>query len=203
MMFVYFKSKAVEKVEEVLHKEEEEEVEEIVEKKKSIRRRKPGFVPPEGSTVQNTIIESNTNKNVTATSQPSITGGLWTDDDLLELIKLVKKYPGGTPDRWEHIAEALYRSVPEVTYMANKMKNNAYRMPSQEEEPIEQMKVKEKTRGGKLGSNQDTPISNWSQTQQRAFEDALSIYTKGAADRWDRIADCVPEKTKVNLLLLN
>lgn len=196
LIFRYFKSKAIEKVEEVLQKEEPV-VEEVIDKKRTVRRRKPGFVPPEGSAHEVTYTE-NKNSNQTYTPVlPPVSGGLWTDDDLSDLIKLVKKYPGGTPDRWERIAECLGRSVSEVTYMANKMKNNAYKLPSHEEEEMDQPKIKEKTRGGKLGVNTETPPSNWSQIQQKALEDALSSYPKGVLDRWDRIAECVPDKTKV------
>lgn len=63
-----------------------------------------------------------------------ISGGLWTDDDLAELVRLVKKYPGGSAERWERIAECMCRSVPEVTHMAAKLKENCYKIPGQEPE---------------------------------------------------------------------
>ncbi len=53
--------------------------------------------------------------------------GPWTDEDLTELAKLMKKYPVGTTERWEKIAEALNRSVTEVTHFARKLKDNAFR----------------------------------------------------------------------------
>lgn len=53
--------------------------------------------------------------------KPVLSGGLWTDDDMLELIKLVKKYPSGTSERWDKIAEAMNRTVTEVTHMAKKV----------------------------------------------------------------------------------
>lgn len=68
-----------------------------------------------------------------------ISGGLWTDDDLAELVRLVKKYPGGSAERWERIAETMGRSVPEVTHMAAKLKENCYKIPGQEAaEPVVQ-----------------------------------------------------------------
>lgn len=39
----------------------------------------------------------------------------------------MKKYPTGTPERWEKIADALNRSVAEVTHFAKKVKENAFR----------------------------------------------------------------------------
>lgn len=56
-----------------------------------------------------------------------ITRGLWTDEDLTELAKYMKKYPVGTTERWEKIAEALDRTVVEVTHFARKLKDNAFR----------------------------------------------------------------------------
>lgn len=38
----------------------------------------------------------------------------------------------------------------------------------------------------------------WSQQQQHLLEQALNKYPKGTADRWDLIAEMIPDKTKVN-----
>jgi len=51
---------------------------------------------------------------------------MWTDDDLGKLTKLVKKYPGGTSERWEKIAAVLERLPWEVTKMAQKIKTHSY-----------------------------------------------------------------------------
>ena len=77
-----------------------------------------------------------------------------------------------------------------------------------EEEKAERRK--EKTRGGKNLKNiaepdsqengeKQIPGSNgWTQKQQKSLETALSVYTKGSSERWERIAKAVPEKTKVH-----
>lgn len=36
----------------------------------------------------------------------------------------------------------------------------------------------------------------WTQSQQKLLELALQQYPKGASDRWDKIAKCVPSKSK-------
>ncbi|XP_053625209.1 dnaJ homolog subfamily C member 1 [Plodia interpunctella] len=129
-----------------------------------------------------------------APSPPVISGGLWTDDDLAELVRLVKKYPGGSSERWERIAEAMGRAVPEVTHMAAKLKENCYKLPGQEASeppPLEPVK-KVKTR-----KTEEVPAGNWSQSQQKALETALAKHPKGGAgDRWQKIAAAVPGKTK-------
>ncbi len=142
---------------------------------------------------------------VSSEKTPVVSGGLWTDDDILTLVKLVKKHPAGEPERWVKIAFAMNRTVPEVTHMANKIKDNDFRLPNENEEPqIEEEPKKVKTKGGKLGSRivNDEATSekgcSWTQTQQKALEMALNKYTKKAAgDRWEKIASCVPGKSKV------
>merc|ERR1712013_482388 len=34
---------------------------------------------------------------------------MWTDDDLVELARLIKKIPGGSTERWERIADIMER----------------------------------------------------------------------------------------------
>lgn len=64
--------------------------------------------------------------------RPAQSGGLWTDEDIEKLIKMVKKYPAGTLERWEKIADAMERSVQEVTHMAQRVKEDGYRSPNLE-----------------------------------------------------------------------
>jgi len=54
---------------------------------------------------------------------------MWTDDDLVELARLIKKIPGGSTDRWERIADIMERYPDEVTKMAGKIKNNPSIVP--------------------------------------------------------------------------
>uniref|UniRef100_A0A672FVE5 DnaJ homolog subfamily C member 1 n=1 Tax=Salarias fasciatus TaxID=181472 RepID=A0A672FVE5_SALFA len=48
----------------------------------------------------------------------------WTEDDLSLLSRLMVKFPGGTPGRWEKIAHELGRSVTDVTTKVKQMKDN-------------------------------------------------------------------------------
>nr|CAG4642730.1 EOG090X0BHG [Evadne anonyx] len=156
-----------------------------------------------------------------ATVKPKrLNTGMWTDDDLNDLAKFMKKYPTGTTERWEKIAEALNRSIGEVTHFAKKVKNQGFKPPSENESQEEHMseeekaeKKKEKTRGGKnlksiaepeneeKGEVQIPGSTGWSQKQQKSLETALSIYTKGSSERWERIAKAVPDKTKEECML--
>lgn len=88
---------------------------------RGLRRRK--FVVPDGPTFEAVPVENGREKEeASSRNQPApLAGGLWTDEDLIDLVQLINKHPGGTPGRWEVIAESLGRSVPEVTFMANKV----------------------------------------------------------------------------------
>lgn len=125
--------------------------------------------------------------------KPTVSGGLWTDDDLLELIRLVNKHPGGTPDRWDKIAEAMGRSVTEVAHMARKIKDEGLKPGETAEDAVaEERPKKQKTR-----VENTEPMTKWSQEQQTALEAALIKYPKSTSvDRWKKIASCVEGKSK-------
>ncbi|KAK5604437.1 hypothetical protein CRENBAI_017211 [Crenichthys baileyi] len=48
----------------------------------------------------------------------------WTEDELSLLSRLMVKFPGGTPGRWEKIAQELGRSVSAVTAKVKQVKDN-------------------------------------------------------------------------------
>ncbi|TDG43635.1 hypothetical protein AWZ03_009935 [Drosophila navojoa] len=146
------------------------------------------------------------------TQKTTVSGGFWTDEDLTELIRLVKKYPGGAGSRWNTIAESMNRTVQEVTFMAAKMKENGYRIPGQSDSVAEHIvqESQEAVRKEKIKKATPTvneksmliPETNWTQDQQRALEAAIVKYRKTAGgDRWVKIANSVPEKTKEECLV--
>ncbi|NXU48601.1 DNJC1 protein, partial [Turnix velox] len=57
----------------------------------------------------------------------------------------------------------------------------------QEEESDDETRKREKSRA---------PEELWTQNQQKLLEMALQQYPKGTSDRWDKIAKCVPGKSK-------
>ncbi|XP_031175029.1 dnaJ homolog subfamily C member 1 isoform X2 [Sander lucioperca] len=48
----------------------------------------------------------------------------WTDEEISLLSRLMVKFPGGTPGRWEKIAHELGRSVSDVTTKVKQVKDN-------------------------------------------------------------------------------
>jgi len=165
-----------------------------------VRRRKVPYKIPEINDYTMVNGESRSKVSIETNDLPAVSGGLWTDEDLYELSQMVNKFPAGTSDRWQKVAKAMHRPVPEVAYMANKMKENGYKVPTPGEtvDPITLEPKKIKTR-----ATEDSESSEnlWTQVQQKALENALMKFPKGSTDnRWDKISKCVPNKTKVSIL---
>lgn len=122
----------------------------------------------------------------------------------MELTRLAKKYPNGTLSRWELIAEHMNRSVQEVTFMAARLKEPAHRPTDSVAETI----VREATKKAKKSATIETEDNKstltevtWTQEQQKLFETAIVKYLKtSAGDRWQKIANTVPGKTKEECL---
>nr|XP_043871046.1 dnaJ homolog subfamily C member 1 isoform X2 [Solea senegalensis] len=53
----------------------------------------------------------------------------WSEDELSLLSRLMVKFPGGTPGRWEKIAHELGRSVSDVTTKVKQVKDNVSHTP--------------------------------------------------------------------------
>lgn len=188
--------------EELMKKLEAERIQIKVERKEGLRRRKEQQsktlerTDEELAAYSATIIKHKGNEDI-KTKLP-ISGGLWTDDDLIELTRLTKKYPGGTVDRWEIISEAMGRNVSEVTFMAYKLKDNVYQKPGETEKIMENInKEISKKIKTKAADSAALAEKGWSQEQQKALEAAIQKYPKGGnEDRWMKIANSVPGKTK-------
>jgi len=70
-------------------------------------------------------------------------------------------------------------------------------------ESVEEVSAEEKPKKIKTRSENTVSTVEWSQEQQRALEAALTKYPKGTSvDRWEKIANCVEGKTKVQLFIL-
>jgi DnaJ family protein C protein 1 len=149
----YQEEKVEQERQKVLEQEEAELERQIAEEPKKPRKRKT-FSVPEKTKEELEAAQAKWGRDQAEEAQakgaektaPIITGGLWTDEDINELVKLCSKYPGkgfttcitkinvlsqivadsisilgGTPARWETIASFLNRPVTEVTFMAKKV----------------------------------------------------------------------------------
>lgn len=83
------------------------------------------------------------------------------------------------------VAEAVTRVEPEEKLRGKRQKD--FDISEQNESSDEEKQRKERTRAAE---------DAWTQSQQKLLELALQQYPKGASDRWDKIAKCVPCKSK-------
>jgi DnaJ homolog subfamily C member 1 len=197
------KKRIAKEEEELAKKLEVERLQQKEERKEGMRRRKEQQsklhekTDEELAAYSATIIRHTKGNEEIKTKIP-ISGGLWTDDDLIELTRLTKKYPGGTVDRWETISDMMNRNVSEVTFMAYKLKDNVYQKPGETEKLVENInKEINKKIKTKAADVEPAAEKGWSQEQQKALEAAIQKYPKGGSeDRWVKIANSVPGKTK-------
>lgn len=82
------------------------------------------------------------------------------------------------------------KEVPEEKGRGRRQKD--FDNTEQEEESDDESRKREKSR-----ALEDL----WTQNQQKLLEMALQQYPKGTTDRWDKIAKCVPGKSKVQSVL--
>lgn len=128
----------------------------------------------------------------------------WTDKEKNELIKAINRYPAGTSNRWNQIADVLNRLPTDCINMEKQMKSNfnsatylnsatwvepKATVLSHKEAPVPSVKLDE-------NSNIESKNEAWTQDQQASFESALKQFNKDTLNRWDRIAEKVPQKSK-------
>ncbi|KAM3724852.1 Uncharacterized protein ACO02O_07965 [Dirofilaria immitis] len=160
---------------------------------------------------EDSVEKSGLKNNTVAHSNP------WTGEELALLVKLcTEKYPAGTPNRWELLAKIFDRPLQNITFTVGKlkqMKRDEYAKllcSSQSSTVVQDAaqitllkqssqfsgeKPSNISRNGNNDEKEKIPII-WSDYDQRLFETALQEFPKGTTDRWDKIANCVPNKTK-------
>ena len=118
------KKREIEEQEEIERREQEKK-----ERKEKLRQRKLATPKYEERDYGNQFANDiPTEKQEKSEFVPRNARQLWTDDQLNKLCKLMKKYPGGTQDRWEIIAEAMERYPWEITKMAANVKGTMYQV---------------------------------------------------------------------------
>ncbi|XP_013397633.1 dnaJ homolog subfamily C member 1 [Lingula anatina] len=244
-------------------REEEEEMKAAEPTRKPKKRQKielPEYTAPETDTVPVVYGVNSTGEDKTEEKKNSnLKTGEWTADDLSILAKAVSKFPSGTQERWEKIAEFVGRSTPDVISKAKQLntqslagsalvddssvigsrkhavisdttisrrqeaddgvsaETNKVRRRNKQTKSSERtllisevepsQKTKNETEKENLKSDQNVPtqagdgsqkesVQFWSQTQQKVLEWALAQYPRGTAERWEKIAEHVPDKDK-------
>ncbi|XP_022104940.1 dnaJ homolog subfamily C member 2-like isoform X2 [Acanthaster planci] len=154
-------------------------------------------------------------------------GKNWSEEEIQLLVKAVKLFPAGTVSRYEVIANFINQhSTSEHKKTAkdviNKTKNLQKLDSAQKEEvnkrafdKFEQTKSKAKKQDLSAPSERlDTDAVEekkspetaegpkpWSTDEQKRLEQALKTYPANTKERWDRIAEAVPGRSKKECML--
>jgi DnaJ family protein C protein 2 len=114
----------------------------------------------------------------------------WTQEELVLLTKAIVKFPGGTIDRWKHVAEFIGTRTPDevqkMTGDIRKGKINAAKMISQKKKEVTPT------------DNKDQVIApkEWTKEEQKHFEDALRKHKALKGDeKWQAVASELKNRT--------
>lgn len=138
----------------------------------------------------------------------------WNEDDLQLLIKAVNLFPAGTNARWEvianymnqHSTSGIRRNAKDVI---NKAKNLQRLDPVQKDEinrkAFEKFKkehnsvpptIDNAVPSERFEASGDSNTASWTTEEQKLLEQALKTYPVSTPERWEKIADTVPGRSK-------
>lgn len=140
-------------------------------------------------------------EEVQTKAQPKNALSMWSDDDLVTLAKFIKKYPGGSADRWDQIADSMERFSWEVTKMAAKIKKNPNLVPisisgqgvTGREESIISDSVLEVETNRELDQDED---SETAEDTQESEDDGFVMYSVAGKEDYTPVEVKKKKKTK-------
>merc|ERR1712150_308692 len=126
----------------------------------------------------------------------------WTEEDMVNLTRLLAKFPGGTSNRWDRIADEMDRPVSEITKKTKEAQKKMHQYTSGKNMYSSSTVVTQrKGKTEETAKGEKAEVDEWSQTQQKLLEVALKKIGKDEENRWDRIAETVEGKTKRQCML--
>lgn len=144
---------------------------------------------------------------------------VWSEEELQLLIKAVNLFPAGTKDRWEVIAAFIGQHVVgsdknarDVLSKAKELQKNdvalrqgasqqAYSRFEKEHKasasgvmdtPSQRLETAAEAQLRETGTNPAT----WTTEEQKLLEQAMKTFGPNTPERWDRIAETVPNRSK-------
>nr|XP_036869494.1 LOW QUALITY PROTEIN: dnaJ homolog subfamily C member 2 [Manis javanica] len=140
----------------------------------------------------------------------------WSEDDLQLLIKAVNLFPAGTNSRWEvianymniHSSSGVKRTAKDVIGKAKSLQKLD---PHQKDDINKKAFDKFKKEHGVVHQADNAPPSErfegpctdftpWTTEEQKLLEQALKTYPVNTPERWEKIAEAVPGRTKKNCM---
>lgn len=143
----------------------------------------------------------------------------WTHDQLQLLIKAVNVFPAGTNQRWEVVAnfinqhtngEYVPRTPKEVLAKAKDLQScdysrnilkvavnqKAYDNFEKDQKNSVEVSAATSQRFDSPADQQGVRVAPWTALEQQLLEQALKTYPASTPERWDRIAECLPTRSK-------
>ncbi|XP_008828984.1 dnaJ homolog subfamily C member 2 isoform X2 [Nannospalax galili] len=136
----------------------------------------------------------------------------WSEDDLQLLIKAVNLFPAGTNSRWEvianymnlHSSSGIKRTAKDVISKAKSLQKLD---PHQKDDINKKAFDKFKKEHGVVPQADNatpserfegpcTDFTPWTTEEQKLLEQALKTYPVNTPERWEKIAEAVPGRTK-------
>ncbi|XP_040852244.1 dnaJ homolog subfamily C member 2-like isoform X2 [Ochotona curzoniae] len=136
----------------------------------------------------------------------------WSEDDLQLLIKAVNLFPAGTNSRWEvianymniHSSSGVKRTAKDVISKAKSLqKLDPHQKDDINKKAFDKFK---KEHGVVPQADNATPserfegpctgFTPWTTEEQKLLEQALKTYPVNTPERWEKIAEAVPGRTK-------
>jgi len=158
---------------------------------------------------------TNSGKSSPSPATNDSTNNKWSYEDLQILIKAVNTFPAGTVNRWKVVANwinshgsSVRRSPKDCLSRAKNLKESELKAEAnqnafqkfQESHQIVQEKHQAQPKDGEISQRYDAPKA-WSSDEQKKLEQALKTYDSKTPERWERIAESVPGRTKRECML--
>lgn len=152
-------------------------------------------------------------KNAEKSAGGSGSGGKnWSEDDLQLLIKAVNLFPAGTNSRWEvianymniHSSSGIKRTAKDVIGKAKSLqKLDPHQKDDINKKAFDKFKkehgVAPQADGAAPSERFEGPCTDftpWTTEEQKLLEQALKTYPVNTPERWEKIAEAVPGRTK-------
>jgi len=151
----------------------------------------------------------------------SKTGADWGTEELQLMIKSVNLFPAGTVNRWDVCAEFINqhsdappRAAKEVLFKAKELQSGNFAMSALKEEvnkmayenlqkgqnqKVLEIAAKESEasqRTESVGEMMGVNNTAWNPDEQKLLEQALKTFPSSTPERWERIAETVPDRSK-------
>ncbi|EGV97010.1 DnaJ-like subfamily C member 2 [Cricetulus griseus] len=136
----------------------------------------------------------------------------WSEDDLQLLIKAVNLFPAGTNSRWEvianymniHSSSGIKRTAKDVIGKAKSLqKLDPHQKDDINKKAFDKFKKEhgvapqaDKAAPSERFEGPCTDFTPWTTEEQKLLEQALKTYPVNTPERWEKIAEAVPGRTK-------